>query len=272
MSFKFIISLKLIGFEMIILLSPAKTLNYESSKNLSDFSSPVFLNKSKKLIDELKKKKPRDISSLMKISDKLTSLNVSRYKSWNAQKKPSENAKQSIYVFKGDVYQGLDADNLTKKDVNFAQKHLRILSGLYGILKPLDLIEPYRLEMGTKLKTQEGSDLYDFWGKDISKIIEKELNDMNSNLLINLASNEYYDSVQSLSDDINVVSPVFKDKGKDGKFKIISFYAKKARGYMASWLVKNKIKKEHDIHSFSEEGYSFSIEESSNDVPVFLRG
>ena len=126
--------------------------------------------------------------------------------------------------------------------------------------------------MGTKLQTKNGSDLYDFWGKDISKKIEKELNDMNSNLLINLASNEYYDSVQSLSNDINVVSPVFKDKGKDGKFKIISFYAKKARGYMASWLVKNKIKKEHDIHSFSEEGYSFSIEESSNGVPVFLRG
>ena len=125
---------------MIILLSPAKTLDYESPANVSDFSSPVFLNKTKDLINELKKKKPRDISSLMKLSDKLTYLNVERYKNWNAQKKPSENAKQSIYVFKGDVYQGLDVDNLTKKDIYFAQKHLRILSGLYGLLKPLDII------------------------------------------------------------------------------------------------------------------------------------
>ena len=257
---------------MIIVLSPAKTLDYSSSENISDFSSPEFLNKSKNLINELKKKNAKEISSLMKLSEKLTSLNLERYQNWKAQKKPSDNAKQSIYVFKGDVYQGLDVDSFAQKDISFAQKHLRILSGLYGILKPLDIIEPYRLEMGTKLQTKNGSDLYDFWGKDISKKIEKELNDMNSNLLINLASNEYYDSVQSLSNNINVVSPVFKDKGKDGKFKIISFYAKKARGYMASWLVKNKIKKERDIHSFSEEGYSFSIEESSNGVPVFLRG
>ena len=125
--------------------------------------------------------------------------------------------------------------------------------------------------MGTKLKTKNGSNLYDFWGKNISKEIEKELKDMNSNLLINLASNEYYDSVQSLSDDVKVISPIFKDKGKDGKYKIISFYAKKARGYMASWLVKNKIKKEHELQSFSEEGYSFSIEESHSGSPVFLR-
>ena len=170
---------------MIILLSPAKTLDYESPANVSDFSSPVFLNKSKDLINELKKKKPRDISSLMKLSDKLTSLNVERYKNWNAQKKPSENAKQSIYVFKGDVYQGLDVDNLTKKDIYFAQKHLRILSGLYGLLKPLDIIEPYRLEMGTKLKTKEGSDLYDFWGLDISKEVKKELKKLKSSNIVN---------------------------------------------------------------------------------------
>ena len=257
---------------MIILLSPAKTLDYESPANVSDFSSPVFLNKSKDLINELKKKKPRDISSLMKLSDKLTYLNVERYKNWNAQKKPSENAKQSIYVFKGDVYQGLDVDNLTKKDIYFAQKHLRILSGLYGLLKPLDIIEPYRLEMGTKLKTKEGSDLYDFWGLDISKEVKKEIKKLKSSNIVNLASNEYYDSIQSLSNNINVISPIFKDKGKNGKYKIISFYAKKARGYMASWLIKNKISKVSDISSFSEEGYNFSHEESQNRFPVFLRG
>ena len=151
-------------------------------------------------------------------------------------------------------------------------QNLRILSGLYGILKPLDVIEPYRLEMGTKLKTNKGSDLYDFWGKHISKEIEKELNRMKSKTLINLASNEYYDSVQSLSEDIKVIAPIFKDKGKDGKYKIISFYAKKARGYMASWLIKNQINKEKDISSFSEEGYKFSIEDSQSGSPVFLRG
>ena len=255
---------------MIIVLSPAKTLDYTTQRNIDDFSSPVFLNKSKNLIGELKKKKSKEISSLMKLSDKLTSLNVERYQNWKGQIKPSDNAQQSIYVFKGDVYQGLDIDSFTKKDINFAQKHLRILSGLYGILKPLDIIEPYRLEMGTKLKTKNGSDLY-FWGKNISKEIEKELSHMNSNLLVNLASNEYYDAVQSLTDNIKVVSPIFKDKGKDGKYKIISFYAKKARGYMASWLVKNKIKKEQELQEFSEEGYSFSIEESHNGSPVFLR-
>jgi|TARA_S200000501_G_scaffold271827_1_gene255568 cytoplasmic iron level regulating protein YaaA (DUF328/UPF0246 family) len=257
---------------MIIVLSPAKTLDYSSSKNIDDYSSPVFLNKSKNLIGELKKKNPNEISKLMKLSDKLTSLNVERYQTWKARKKPSDNSKQSIYVFKGDVYQGLDIESFSKKDTNFAQKHLRILSGLYGILKPLDIIEPYRLEMGTKLKTKEGSDLYDFWGKDISEEIEKELKKMKSKTLINLASNEYYDSVKSLSNDVNVIAPIFKDKGKDGKYKIISFYAKKARGYMASWLVKNKINKEKDIASFSEEGYKFSIEDSQNNSPVFLRG
>lgn len=256
---------------MIIVLSPAKTLDYTTQRNIDDFSSPVFLNKSKNLIGELKKKKSKEISSLMKLSDKLTSLNVERYQNWKGQIKPSDNAQQSIYVFKGDVYQGLDIDSFTKKDINFAQKHLRILSGLYGILKPLDIIEPYRLEMGTKLKTQNGDNLYDFWGNNISKEIEKELKILKSKTLINLASNEYYDSIQSLSEDINVISPVFKDQGKDGKFKIISFYAKKARGYMASWLIKNKINKNDDIKKFSEEGYKFSAQESTKDIPVFLR-
>ena len=256
---------------MIIVLSPAKTLDYTTQRNIDDFSSPVFLNKSKNLIGELKKKKSKEISSLMKLSDKLTSLNVERYQNWKGQIKPSDNAQQSIYVFKGDVYQGLDIDSFTKKDINFAQQHLRILSGLYGILKPLDIIEPYRLEMGTKLKTQNGDNLYDFWGNNISKEIEKELKILKSKTLINLASNEYYDSIQSLSENINVISPVFKDKGKDGKFKIISFYAKKARGYMASWLIKNKINKNDDIKKFSEEGYKFSAQESTKDIPVFLR-
>ena len=160
---------------MIIVLSPAKTLDYSSSENISDFSSPEFLNKSKNLINELKKKNAKEISSLMKLSEKLTSLNLERYQNWKAQKKPSDNAKQSIYVFKGDVYQGLNVDSFAQKDISFAQKHLRILSGLYGILKPLDIIEPYRLEMGTKLKTNKGKNLYEFWGQEICNEIIKDL-------------------------------------------------------------------------------------------------
>ena len=256
---------------MIIVLSPAKTLDYSSTNNIDDYSSPVFLQKSKDLIGELKKKKPNEIAKLMKLSDKLTSLNVDRYQTWKAQKKPSNNSRQSIYVFKGDVYQGLDIESFSKKDTDFAQKHLRILSGLYGILKPLDVIEPYRLEMGTKLKTERGSDLYDFWGKNISKEIEKELNKMKSNTLINLASNEYYDSVQSLSKDIKVVAPIFKDKGKDGKYKIISFYAKKARGLMARWIIQNRVKKTKDLINFDLDGYKYSKAQSTADNPVFLR-
>ena len=254
---------------MIILLSPAKTLNYESSKNLSDFSSPVFLNRSKKLIDELKKKKPRDISSLMKISDKLTSLNVSRYKSWSAQKKPSENAKQSIYVFKGDVYQGLDANNLTKKDVNFAQKHLRILSGLYGILKPLDLIQPYRLEMGTKFSVGSKNNLYEFWKDKVTAFFNEELDE--GELFINLASNEYFSSINSKLLNTNVISPQFKDF-KNGKLKMISFYAKKARGMMVRYLLELEEVTRENLLGFNFGGYTYSEENTTSSfAPVFIR-
>ncbi len=257
---------------MIIVLSPAKTLDYSPVNNKENYSTPVFLDKSKQLIDELKSKHPGEISSLMSLSDKLTNLNVDRYKIWKGQKKPSDNAKQSVFVFKGDVYQGLNVQEFSKKDIAFAQKHLRILSGLYGILKPLDIIEPYRLEMGTKLKTDGGKNLYEFWGNKISLNIEKELNILKSDNLINLASNEYYDAIQSLSEKVKVTSPIFKDKGKDGKYKIISFYAKKARGYMASWVIKNKIKDIGDLSSFSDHDYKYSLEESKEGSPVFLRG
>jgi len=257
---------------MIIVLSPAKTLDYSPVNNKEDYSIPVFLDKSKQLINELKSKHPGEISSLMSLSDKLTSLNVDRYKIWKGQKKPSDNAQQSIFVFKGDVYQGLSAQEFSEKDISFAQKHLRILSGLYGILKPLDIIEPYRLEMGTKLKNNKGMNLYDFWGNQISQNIEKDLTNLKSNNLINLASNEYYDAIQSFSGEIKITSPVFKDKGKDGKYKIISFYAKKARGFMASWIVKNRIKNIADLSSFSAHDYKYSLEESKEGFPVFLRG
>ena len=254
---------------MIIVLSPAKTLDYEFNAN-GDHSVPAFLSQSSKLIKELKKKEPKDIASLMGLSDKLATLNFDRYQSWTAAKKVSNDSKPSMLVFKGDVYQGLQAQDLTKSEMKFAQKHIRILSGLYGILRPLDLMKPYRLEMGTKLKTENAMNLYEFWGNKIQKNVLNELKDQKSDLLVNLASNEYFSALGKLPEEINTISPVFKDY-KNGKYKIISFYAKKARGLMARWIIQNKVKDFEDFVKFNVDGYKFSKTESTLSTPVFLR-
>ena len=255
---------------MIIVLSPAKTLDYTTQRNIDDFSSPVFLNKSKNLIGELKKKKSKEISSLMKLSDKLTSLNVERYQNWKGQIKPSDNAQQSIYVFKGDVYQGLDIDSFTKKDINFAQKHLRILSGLYGILKPLDIIEPYRLEMGSKLKTEQGNNLYEYWNKKIALAINELSDETNSKILVNCASQEYFHAVDISYLRPKVITPVFMEN-KNGKNKIISFFAKKARGLMARYIIENRVRKIDDLKKFNFENYKYRRELSTEKHLIFLR-
>ena len=254
---------------MIIVLSPAKTLDYEFETS-GNHSVPAFLGQSTKLISQLKKKEPKDIASLMGLSDKLATLNYDRYQSWTASKKSSSDSKPSMLVFKGDVYQGLQAEDLTKSEMNFAQKHIRILSGLYGILRPLDLMKPYRLEMGTKLETTEGKNLYEFWGNKIQKNVLEELKKQKSDLLINLASKEYFTVLGKLPEDLNVVSPTFKDY-KNGKYKIISFYAKKARGLMARWIIQNKVKDFEDLAKFNVDGYKFSKGESTASTPVFLR-
>lgn len=254
---------------MIIVLSPAKTLDYEFDATGSH-SVPAFLSQSSKLIKQLKNKEPKDVASLMGLSDKLATLNYDRYQSWTAAKKVSNDSKQSMLVFKGDVYQGLQAEDLTKSEMNFAQKHIRILSGLYGILRPLDLMKPYRLEMGTKLETENGKNLYEFWGNKIQKNVLNELKDQKSDLLINLASNEYFSALGKLPEDINTISPTFKDY-KNGKYKIISFYAKKARGLMARWIIQKKVKDFEDLVKFNVDGYKFSKGESTASTPVFLR-
>ena len=254
---------------MIIVLSPAKTLDYDFDFS-NQHSVPTFLNQSSKLIKLLQKKEPKDIASLMGLSDKLATLNYDRYQAWTASKTVSNDSKPSMLVFKGDVYQGLHAESLSKNDLNFAQKHLRILSGLYGILKPLDLMKPYRLEMGTKLETSKGNNLYEFWGDKIQKNVLSELKDMKSDLIVNLASKEYSSVLGKMSEDINIVSPTFKDY-KNGNYKIISFYAKKARGLMARWIIKNKIQNFEDLVDFNLDGYSFSKKESTVNTPVFLR-
>ena len=254
---------------MIIVLSPAKTLDYEFETD-GNHSVPSFLSQSSKLIGQLKKKEPKDIASLMGLSDKLATLNYDRYQSWTASKKASNDSKPSLLVFKGDVYQGLQAEDLTKKEMNFAQKHVRILSGLYGILRPLDLMKPYRLEMGTKLETSQGKNLYEFWGDKIQKNVLDELKNQKSDLLINLASKEYFTVLGKVPEDVNVISPAFKDY-KNGKYKIISFYAKKARGLMARWIIQNKITDFENLKDFDVEGYKYSKVESTSTTPVFLR-
>ena len=254
---------------MIIVLSPAKTLDYSVDPK-SNHTAPQFLSQSSKLIKTLKDKEPKDIASLMGLSDKLATLNFDRYQSWKAVKSVSSDAKPSMLVFKGDVYQGLGAEDFNAKHIKFAQKHLRILSGLYGILRPMDVIKPYRLEMGTKLQTSKGKNLYEFWGNSVQENVISDLASQKSDLLINLASKEYFSVLGKMPEYINVVSPVFKDF-KNGKHKIISFYAKRARGLMAKWIIENNIKDFEKLSKFNLDGYYFSKKDSSATEPVFLR-
>ena len=255
---------------MITLLSPAKTLDYESPLPVKDFSVPENLRQSKQLIKALRKKDPQDLSDLMGLSEKLANLNFERNMNWEPPVKHSDDIRQAIFAFKGDVYTGLSAYSLKKSDINFLDKHVRILSGLYGILKPLDLMSPYRLEMGTKLETSEGKDLYEFWGQEITNSINESISTHKSKYILNLASVEYFSSVKKDLLNGEVISPVFKDY-KNGKYKIISFFAKKARGSMTRYLVENRIDSPKDISGFDYDGYKYSKSESTEFSPVFLR-
>ena len=255
---------------MITLLSPAKTLDYESPLPVKDFSVPGNLRQSKQLIKALRKKDPQDLSDLMGLSERLANLNFERNMNWEPPVKHSDDIRQAIFAFKGDVYTGLSAYSLKKSDIIFLDKHVRILSGLYGILKPLDLMSPYRLEMGTKLETSEGKDLYEFWGQEITNSINESISTHKSKYILNLASVEYFSSVKKDLLNGEVISPVFKDY-KNGKYKIISFFAKKARGSMTRYLVENRIDSPKDISGFDYDGYKYSKSESTEYSPVFLR-
>ena len=255
---------------MIALIAPAKRLDYDSDLSVEDFSIAEHLKESKKLIKELQKKSPEDLSSLMGLSENLSVLNFERNMNWQVPKKPSNEVRQAIFAFKGDVYVGLDSGTLSKSDIKYAQKNLAILSGLYGLLKPLDLMYPYRLEMGTKMKNEKGKNLYEFWGNKITTSINALAKENNSKGIINLASVEYFTSVKTENLDLPVYSPVFKDF-KNGKYKIISFFAKKARGSMARFVIQNKIKNPADLNKFNLDGYKYSKKDSSEYSPVFLR-
>ena len=221
-------------------------------------------------IKALRKKDPQDLSDLMGLSEKLANLNFERNMNWEPPVKHSDDIRQAIFAFKGDVYTGLSAYSLKKSDINFLDKHVRILSGLYGILKPLDLMSPYRLEMGTKLETSEGKDLYEFWGQEITNSINESISTHKSKYILNLASVEYFSSVNKGLLNGEVISPVFKDY-KNGKYKIISFFAKKARGSMTRYLVENRIDSPKDISGFDYDGYKYSKSESTEISPEFLR-
>ena len=255
---------------MIALIAPAKRLDYDSDLSVEDFSVAEHLKESKKLIKELQKKSPEELSSLMGLSENLSVLNFERNMNWQVPKKPSDEVRQAIFAFKGDVYVGLDSETLSKSDIKYAQKNLAILSGLYGLLKPLDLMYPYRLEMGTKMKNENGKNLYEFWGNKITTSINALAKKNNSKGIINLASVEYFSSVKTENLDLPVYSPVFKDF-KNGKYKIISFFAKKARGSMARFVIQNKIKNPADLNKFNLDGYKYSAKDSSEYSPVFLR-
>ncbi len=253
---------------MLTVISPAKTLDYDTPPTTARHSQPEWLDQSQLLIDELRTHSVQDVAGLMKLSDKLASLNVARYESWSRPFTP-DNAKQALLAFKGDVYIGLDAESLSDEDLDFAQAHLRMLSGLYGLLKPLDLMQPYRLEMGTKLGNSRGKDLYAFWGERLTEALNAELTGEEP-VLVNLASNEYFKSIRPKQLHARLITPVFKD-WKNGQYKIISFYAKKARGLMARYIIQNRIDQPEQLKAFDLEGYRFDAESSKDDTWVFIR-
>ncbi|GLX79592.1 UPF0246 protein [Thalassotalea insulae] len=254
---------------MLLVVSPAKNLDYDSPLATEQYSQPELLSHSQILVEQCKTLSPADLSSLMGISDKLAGLNAARFGQWSQPFTP-ENARAAILAFNGDVYTGIDAATLSEKDFAYAQQHMRILSGLYGLLKPLDLMQAYRLEMGTKLANERGANLYQFWGEIITEKLNQAIEAQGDNVLINLASNEYFKSVKKKSLQAEIITPAFKD-WKNGQYKMISFFAKKARGLMARYIIENQINSLEQLKNFDVAGYQYSNELSKGNDWVFTR-
>ncbi|MEN7463335.1 peroxide stress protein YaaA [Pantoea dispersa] len=254
---------------MLMVISPAKTLDYESPLATSRFTQPALLEKSQQLIDVARDLSPAQIASLMGISDKLAHLNADRFSQWQPPFS-LDNARQAILAFKGDVYTGLQAETFSEADFDFAQKHLRMLSGLYGLLRPLDLMQPYRLEMGIKLANPAGKDLYSFWGDLLTQKLNDALAEQGDDVLINLASDEYFKAIKPKQLNAELVKPVFLDE-KNGKFKVISFYAKKARGLMSRYVIEKRLTKPTQLKKFDVDGYFFDAAESKGNELIFKR-
>lgn len=254
---------------MIIVVSPAKTLDFESTLPTNQFTQATLLEQSQLLINRLKDFSSLDLSELMHISAKIADLNFERNHEWHLPF-DQNNARPAMFTFKGDVYSGLDAYTMQPEDIDFAQQHLRMLSGLYGLLKPLDLMQAYRLEMGSKLSTSRGKNLYEFWGTIITDALNNELAQQTNPVLINLASNEYFKSVKVKQLNADVITPIFKDY-KNGDYKIISFYAKKARGLMSRYIIDNRLTDPEKIKQFDYEGYQYHPALSIGKQWVFTR-
>ena len=256
---------------MLTVISPAKSLDFRSKVKTKKYSSPQFITEASALVKNLRQLSPAQLSSLMGISDKLAQENFQRFNEWKAPFS-LENARQAIFAFKGDVYLGLKAEQFSTADLNFAQKHLRILSGLYGVLKPLDLMQAYRLEMGRQLSIKKSKNLYEFWGSKITLSLKADLKELpkKSQYLINLASNEYFSSIHSEKVEAKIITPQFKD-WSNGKYRIVSFFAKKARGEMAAYIIKNKISSPKKLIEFDINGYRFCNKESTDQTLVYKR-
>lgn len=251
-----------------MVISPAKSLDY-SGPNYPHFTVPAVLDRSETLVQQLSEYNPEQLSELMKISDKLAQLNHQRFQDFQTPFTP-ENAKQALLVFDGDVYKDIDVQNYDDDDLSFAQAHLRILSGLYGILRPLDLMQPYRLEMGTKLATDKGKNLYEFWGDRLANLINAELEKQPEPCLVNLASNEYFKSINRKALNAKVLNIAFKEN-KNGVYKIVAIYAKRARGMMVDFVIRNRIENPELMKGFDRDGYSFNAELSDENTWVFCR-
>lgn len=253
---------------MLFVISPAKTLDFETPCH-AEASYPRFRKETLELIGVLKEKSPEELQNLMDLSENLAELNVSRYNKFRAAKHPKV-AKQSLYAFKGDVYIGLEAEELDDEDIVYAQQHLRILSGLYGLLRPLDIIQPYRLEMGTRLAFDDYNTLYNYWADKIARMVNRDLRSQGDKVLINLASQEYFKAIDRKALKARIVDVEFLDF-KNGKYKVISFFAKKARGMMARYIIKNRINEPDGLKSFDMDGYYFDDAGSTEDKLIFKR-
>jgi len=254
---------------MLIVISPAKTLDFESPRPTETATEPRFLDHSRELVAQLKEWEPHQLSDLMGISAKLGELNAQRYREWHTPF-TEDNARQAVLAFKGDVYTGLAAEAFSEEDFRYAQDHLRILSGLYGVLRPLDRIQPYRLEMGTRLENSRGKNLYAFWGNRLTDSLNEEL-EKDDGVLVNLASNEYFKALNRKQLKARIISPQFKD-WKNGQYKMISFYAKKARGLMSAYIIRHRVEDVEQLKDFDWEGYGYNPElTEKDDQPVFTR-
>ncbi len=254
---------------MLIVISPAKSLDLNSPLPPLKTTQPQFLGQAQVLVEQLRELAPHELSRLMRISDKLGGLNYDRFQAWRRPFKP-DNARPALLTFDGDVYHGLNARAFSAEDFVFAQEHLRILSGLYGVLRPLDLIQAYRLEMGTRLANPAGKDLYAFWQDTVTPALNRQIKKTGARALVNLASVEYFSAVDRQTLAVPVIEPVFKDC-KNGQFKIINFFAKKARGLMSAWIIRERLQDAEALKAFNGGGYAFNAELSQGQKWVFTR-